>query len=768
MKNSFLKRIQQFGSLIFRISKVRVSIKVFATATVKGGHSLRRMVQLLRLSIYAVGGPMTPRRFWVTWDFCKALHQLAKQQGLPGVVKYLKVCSVCMQQMLAGYVLDDLTPLGPRVARSGGGIPSIIPRDQRILIRKRDVLVIKQWLTLFSIYRDISYKGKFNVSTIVKPSTATSSANEVGSMISSFTYLLWKRTPKQFTQSRGLFQIVRSAPQSSLGKFSTSPIVVLQSLAVLKYIRSDLLDSLMWLANHMGLSHITWLVELLTSRFSLTQINRIPRKHDYLGALGIKEEAAGKVRVFAMVDCWTQWVLQPFHKLLFKALDPLPMDGTFNQLAPLKRVPFGKCPIYSFDLSAATDRLPLWIQRDIVAASFGTEFAHHWVKLLVDRDYRLPNGKSHPNVIFPPGLPESVRYTVGQPMGALSSWAMLAITHHYLVQYSAWCAGVTPKTRWFQDYAVLGDDVVIWNAATAKVYLRVMKALGVEVGLAKSIISLEGKGLEFAKRTLLDKGDVSPIPFRDQEAARRTLSEMIQFAMRNNLTALQTLRFLGYGYRVDPTKNNKIVRALTLALSIPRDEKALIKAFLKVPSYMDIASLLEMPMADRERLLVRFIDKELDRLMARTSIYYDWVHRFTAIQVDGSMPRRSEQIVRLEILRSNVPDIIRQLEWLRKEVLFAKDNIRPIVELYNSFAYDIPHHNTNRLTPLSGDFQSAIRVIFKAERILDSHQLTRTLNPSKVESLSPMEEERRSTLRLWAKWSRLLSRIPQTSDGTKI
>lgn len=208
-----------------------------------------------------------------------------------------------MQQMLAGYVLDDLTPLGPRVARSGGGIPSIIPKDQRILIRKRDVLVIKQWLTLFSIYRDISYKGKFNVSTIVKPSTATSSANEVGSMISSFTYLLWKQTPKQFTQSRGLFQIVRSAPQSSLGKFSTSPIVVLQSLAVLKYIRSDLLDSLMWLANYMGLSHITWLVELLTSRFSLTQINRIPRKHDYLGALGIKEEAAGKVRVFAMVDC---------------------------------------------------------------------------------------------------------------------------------------------------------------------------------------------------------------------------------------------------------------------------------------------------------------------------------------------------------------------------------------------------------------------------------------------------------------------------------
>jgi hypothetical protein len=26
------------------------------------------------------------------------------------------------------------------------------------------------------------------------------------------------------------------------------------------------------------------------------------------------------------------------------------------------------------------------------------------------------------------------RYSVGQPMGAYSSWAMLAITHHYIVQ----------------------------------------------------------------------------------------------------------------------------------------------------------------------------------------------------------------------------------------------------------------------------------------------------------------------------------------------
>jgi len=34
-----------------------------------------------------------------------------------------------------------------------------------------------------------------------------------------------------------------------------------------------------------------------------------------------------------------------------------------------------------------------------------------------------------------------LRYAVGQPMGALSSWAGLAITHHFLVQLCAYRLG---------------------------------------------------------------------------------------------------------------------------------------------------------------------------------------------------------------------------------------------------------------------------------------------------------------------------------------
>jgi len=52
--------------------------------------------------------------------------------------------------------------------------------------------------------------------------------------------------------------------------------------------------------------------------------------------------------------------------------------------------------------------------------------------LLVNRDYHLcsddPDFQPYNGVY---------RYAVGQPMGALSSWAMLALTHHCLVQVAA-------------------------------------------------------------------------------------------------------------------------------------------------------------------------------------------------------------------------------------------------------------------------------------------------------------------------------------------
>jgi len=91
-------------------------------------------------------------------------------------------------------------------------------------------------------------------------------------------------------------------------------------------------------------------------------------------------------------------------------------------------------------------------------------------------------------------------------MGALSSWALLALTHHTIVRMAANRVGITN----FVDYALLGDDIVIANENVARSYhALVTQTLGVEINLSKSLVSKNS--FEFAKRLVTFKGEVSPV-----------------------------------------------------------------------------------------------------------------------------------------------------------------------------------------------------------------------------------------------------------------
>jgi len=234
------------------------------------------------------------------------------------------------------------------------------------------------------------------------------------------------------------------------------------------------------------------------------------------GQLAFKEEAAGKLRVFAIVDIWTQSVLQPLHSSLFKLLRKLPNDGTFDQDASYRRcqekaVHFGSA--FSVDLTAATDRLPIIIQSYILdVLTDVTGFGSAWMKLLINRDYVIPNSPSVEDYGLEPG--KAYRYATGQPMGALSSWAMLALTHHLVVQFAVYRArGV--QTSWYEAYEVLGDDIVLFENDVYLSYLSILKDLGVPVNLAKSIPSPKKPVCEFAKRTSLGLIDISGLSWKE-------------------------------------------------------------------------------------------------------------------------------------------------------------------------------------------------------------------------------------------------------------
>lgn len=103
-------------------------------------------------------------------------------------------------------------------------------------------------------------------------------------------------------------------------------------------------------------------------------------KELHLGRLSCKEEAAGKIRVFAITDSITQCVLSPLSDGIFEILRNLPMDGTFDQDRPVRHLKqiFALNDdriFYSYDLSAATDRLPITIQIQVLACLIGSKAA---------------------------------------------------------------------------------------------------------------------------------------------------------------------------------------------------------------------------------------------------------------------------------------------------------------------------------------------------------------------------------------------------------
>lgn len=103
---------------------------------------------------------------------------------------------------------------------------------------------------------------------------------------------------------------------------------------------------------------------------------------------------------------------------------------------------------------------------------------------------------------------------------------------------------------------MLGDDVIIGHAEVAAEYLEVMAILGVEVGLAKSLVSPNRLVGEFAKRFFIPR-DASMIPFKEVIAARYNLQEFLQFVRKYSLSVNNTLSFMNFGYKVKGSLNKE-------------------------------------------------------------------------------------------------------------------------------------------------------------------------------------------------------------------
>lgn len=456
-----------------------------------------------------------------------------RHHGVQQIILRMKASLYAVNCYLAGNPVKDTRVQKHAVALSHG-LPSFLPADIRRAIRQRRLPFIRLYCSLLGSYRGIKGEyGRPDYSTIESPPFIISDKVmvEVMAFVPYFWHLIeTKLSAFPSLQAKELYQTSKAGPndpQALVGAvFDCLAWSVSKKTYLLEYLK--LTNSTVVLnAYNSVMEEAETLSRIFGSPVEAYRaLRRLRRDSLSLGKLALKEEPAGKLRVFAIVDYWTQCAMEPLHKRLSEALKVLaPIDATYDQEGAVKSfVDRHRAKgVYSFDLSAATDTIPVALSEVILAGNIGTKLAKLWRLILTDRSFSLPHRE---------GVVEtrsSVRYTRGQPIGALSSWNALAITHHFVVQLAAKRLHQFPTG----SYRVLGDDIVIGGSLLAQTYQIVANDLGLVLN-NKGIISprTDGEAItNFANQTFLGKDNISPIPL-SEELSITTLGARVESVRR--------------------------------------------------------------------------------------------------------------------------------------------------------------------------------------------------------------------------------------------
>jgi hypothetical protein len=217
----------------------------------------------------------------------------------------------------------------------------------------------------------------------------------------------------------------------------------------------------------------------------------------HLAKLLFLPDKAGKTRIVYCLTWWVQELLHPLHRGLYQVLYRIKQDGTksHSEAASIVKQWSSSKRLWSVDLTNATDRFPKELQEAVIAGLLGTQQSKVWSEIMAIKPWSPPHNKY-------------VEYMAGQPMGAKSSWAIFALTHHTILRLLCSSAGARDN-----PYVIIGDDVVIANDTVAKNYMELLDTFGVEYSKLKTIIPKDNgdHAAEFAKRIFLNGVERSPL-----------------------------------------------------------------------------------------------------------------------------------------------------------------------------------------------------------------------------------------------------------------
>jgi hypothetical protein len=359
--------------------------------------------------------------------------------------------------------------------------------------RYKDIRII---LSVTRLHESIRLKPELDLNPIVTPYSGTEDLGEFE--VKFLKFLQESRTSRKL--HLGLPKLKGS--QELIGRIRSGPngqaIVTAHYDARAVCEDNILLQSMNKFNELLSQSHITQ--NMIWCR---NESLNLPIERKNTGKLSLAAERAGKTRLFAIGDYWSQNSLQSLHDWLMKILKSLPCDGTYDQHSAFERI-LGKKVRFmaSFDITKFTCRVPLRLQTIMLGYYTSHDLAQCWEGIVGNRTFRAPDKTE-------------VTWCVGQPLGLLSSWAACTLLHHHLVWYASYIHFNDHRT--FKGYQVLGDDIVIWHKGVAKAYANLLKELGIEINISKSKLYNKKKEkspiFEFAKRLAVSNNEISGIPY---------------------------------------------------------------------------------------------------------------------------------------------------------------------------------------------------------------------------------------------------------------
>lgn len=406
-------------------------------------------------------------------EWCLTISRWIKTRGEVETLKLLKAVRLHCTRYLSG---EPLMTNQSSIAVDKKGIPRCL-RSAKPLIMG-DVYDLRLLLTLLILSRCIKGWGEPNFSSITDTGKCEASES-LFDEISTHVDLFSEKIPHEFeayhiTAKAGPNGLALDCATEDLKLLVSSPIT--KSIVKLGgEILRDKLNTVMGTLESIPVMPLTKL-----------------RSEKTLRRLSVKEDKEGKLRVFAILDYWSQTSLQRLHKEINAILKKIPADCTFDQGSRLGRLkPNGM--FHSLDLSNATDRFPIALQVKILSRLTSEEIAQAWKQIMVGLPFDYKGNK--------------YTYAVGQPMGAYSSWPLFALSHHCCVQHAAKMGGLKLP---YSNYLLLGDDIVLADDIVAKNYRTILAQLDVPISDAKSHVSKTT--YEFAKRWIHNGYEITGLP----------------------------------------------------------------------------------------------------------------------------------------------------------------------------------------------------------------------------------------------------------------